>query len=61
VSDPRELPELEVAKEAQEENSQPVPRPAKRAVVFRRPLGADTEMAGALRLAARVQRRHARL
>jgi uncharacterized protein len=52
VSDPRELPELEVAKEAQDENllSQFRAR-QKRAVVFESaPLAADTEMAGALRL-----------
>ena len=52
VSDPRELPELEVAKEADEENllSQFRAR-QKRAVVFESaPLATDTEMAGALRL-----------
>ena len=52
MSDPRELPELEVAKEADEENllSQFRAR-QKRAVVFESaPLATDTEMAGALRL-----------
>ena len=52
VSDPRELPELAVAQEADEENllSQFRAR-QQRAVVFESaPLAADTEMAGALRL-----------
>jgi putative CocE/NonD family hydrolase len=52
VSDPHELPELDVAQEARSEDLRSTFRAGqRRAVVFESaPFGADTEMAGALRL-----------